>query len=195
MDRLSAILKSLELKEVERSGWSLRNVIAPESVADHSWGTALLCLIYGQDQNIDTERAVTMAIVHDLAEAETGDILTRAEAADADQPDRDEKEQKEREAITNLARGLDTSEIEDLWQEYETRATPEAVFVKDMDLVEMCAQALRYEKEERYEDSGTDGSFDGLDEFFVSAEERIRTETGKQLLAALKQRYESVKER
>lgn len=194
MDKLEAVVNSLGLKEEDRIGWSLRDVTNPESVADHSWATALLCLIYGQDQEIDTQHAVTLAIIHDLAEVETGDIITRADAADADQPDREMKQKEERQAIQELANGLETARIEDLWQEYETRSSPEAVFVKDMDLVEMCCQALRYEREDRYDpDSSAGDTFDDLDGFFVSAEERVRTKIGSQLVAQLRERYESVK--
>lgn len=195
MDRLTTAIETLGLKEEQRQGWVLREVTDPESVADHSWGTAMLTLIYGPEQNIDVGKAVQIAIVHDLAEVETGDIITRADAADADQPDRDEKQRKEQDAIERITDSLGEDRIKTLWRDYENRQSPEAIFVKDMDLVEMCVQALRYEQEQRYDPSSTDGEpFDDLEEFFISAEERVRTKKGKQLVADLKQRYESINE-
>lgn len=35
--------------------------------------------------------------------------------------------------------------IKDLWNEYEDRITPESKFVKDLDLLELCVQAVEYE--------------------------------------------------
>lgn len=35
--------------------------------------------------------------------------------------------------------------IKDLWNEYEDRVTPESKFVKDLDLLELCLQAVEYE--------------------------------------------------
>lgn len=35
--------------------------------------------------------------------------------------------------------------ISSLWHEYEDRLTPESKFVKDLDLYELCQQAVEYE--------------------------------------------------
>ena len=35
--------------------------------------------------------------------------------------------------------------IKALWDEYEERETPESKFVKDLDLLELCVQAVEYE--------------------------------------------------
>lgn len=51
----------------------MRGVETPESVADHSWGTALLVLMCAP-AGLDVSRALAMATVHDLAEARVGDI-------------------------------------------------------------------------------------------------------------------------
>lgn len=77
LDTLLARLEMIAgLKDVARSGWVLRGIERPESVADHSWGTAYLCLLLAP-AGIDRERSVAMALVHDLAEVETGDIPRR----------------------------------------------------------------------------------------------------------------------
>lgn len=80
--RLTLTETAFRLKDEPRGGWVLRGVSAPESVADHSWGTAFLCLLYAAEAGVDRDRAVAMALIHDLAEAETGDIVARADAAD-----------------------------------------------------------------------------------------------------------------
>ncbi|MGZ9583224.1 5'-deoxynucleotidase [Paenibacillus marinisediminis] len=68
------------LKYIER--WSLMRNTTKENVAEHSFHVAmtthLLCTIANEifHRNIDTGRAVTMALFHDATEIFTGDIPT-----------------------------------------------------------------------------------------------------------------------
>ncbi|KAI6010898.1 HD domain-containing protein [Pisolithus orientalis] len=87
-----------------------------------------------------------MCIVHDLAEAQVGDI-TPSEGIS-----KEEKKRLESEAMHNFVHDmLHGSEaalkIEALWREYEEQQTKEAKFVKDLDRLEMALQAREYEKE------------------------------------------------
>ncbi|AFZ73994.1 HD domain-containing protein [Natronobacterium gregoryi] len=194
---LASVLEFLELKDERRTGWQLRDVDEPESVAGHTWGTATLCLLYADheavDDAVDRQRAVEMALVHDLAEARTGDVPTRA-GQGRDRISEAEKERTEREAIDDLLApfGLE-SQLRSRWAEYEARETPTACFVKDVDLLENCLQALKYEREGRYETDGTNEHFeeyDGLDEFFATAAPRLRTAFGKAAFERIKSAYE-----
>lgn len=192
---LSALTTALALKDETRTGWALRGVCDPESVAAHTWGVALLCLLYGDEAGVDVGRALGLAVVHDLAEAETGDVAVRAEAGAQRVPD-EEKVARERATIRDLADDLGDASLVDLWAEYEARETPEARFVKDMDLVDMCLQAVVYEREGRY-DPGADNEhfeeYEHLDEFFATAEPRLRTDVGRALFAAAREAYEDAK--
>ncbi|MDJ1431110.1 HD domain-containing protein [Halostagnicola sp. A-GB9-2] len=204
-DQLETILRAFLLKDEGRTGWQLRGVDNPESVAGHTWGVALFCLLYADHDDapagVDPDRALRMAVVHDLAEAETGDFATRADST-ADTVDPGEKEQLEEAAITDLFEPFDEDgDLRAIWDEYETRASPTARFVKDMDLVDMCFQAVYYEREERYDtadDSTHDEQFaeyEALDEFFATATPRIRTEIGRRLLERARESYEAARER
>lgn len=191
------LLKTVELKDEKRTGWELRNIEQPESVAAHSWGTALLCLMNSEKEEVDTEKCIKMALVHDLAEAETGDFVTR-KIDGKQEVGKDEKRELEENAMIEITSDLETDEVKDLWREYEERETEEAKFVKDMDLIEMCLQALKYEKNERYdpeEDNENFEEYDDLDEFFATSEPRLNTETGKELFEEIKERYEEAKQR
>lgn len=200
---LDALLDALQLKDERRTGWQLRGVDDPESVGAHSWGVAYLCLILGDRfredlANLDVDRALRLAVVHDVAEAETGDVATRADSTvvTADAPDAEEKEALEREAMAALAGPL-PDHLRDAWEEYEARETPEAILVKELDLVEMCLQALFYERRDRYEPSegepATFQEYEALDEFFATAAPRLRTETGRALVAWIRDHYEAAK--
>ncbi|WP_323173236.1 HD family hydrolase [Natrialba sp. PRR66] len=191
---LGSLLELLELKDETRTGWDLRGVESPESVAAHTWGTAMLCLLYADraGEAVDRERAVAMAVVHDAAEARTGDVATRA-TADDQRITAETKETMERDAIADLLNPFQDDEPRHLWKEYEERETPVSRFVKDMDLVDNCLQALKYERANRYDESDpTDefNEFDDLDEFFATAAPRLRTPIGESLFEAIKERYE-----
>ena len=44
---LTMLLQANRLKTTPRTGWAMRGVPRPESVADHSHGTALVALVLG----------------------------------------------------------------------------------------------------------------------------------------------------
>ncbi|SEW22433.1 HD domain-containing protein [Natrinema salifodinae] len=196
---LERLVELLALKDERRTGWDLRGIEEPESVAAHTWGVATLCLFYADraGEDVDRDRAVAMALVHDLAEARTGDIATRAEDG-KQRVSGEEKEALERSAITDLLKPFadrdgDRSDYLALWEEYEARETPTARFVKDMDLIDNCLQALAYERGDRYDETDANDAFtqyENLDEFFATAAPRVRTTVGEDLFAAIKARYE-----
>jgi putative hydrolase of HD superfamily len=196
MTDIDFLLKALKLKDEKRTGWELRNIEDPESVADHSWSAAFLTLVCGmKEENIDTDRAIKIALVHDLAEADTGDIATRAQDADQDTSE-EVKNKLEHSFFDNLTETLEDDGIRALWKEYEQKETDEAKFAKDMDKIELCLQALKYELKQRYdpeEDNENFQEYDNLDEFFATTKPRLNTETGKQLFQEIRQRYEDAK--
>lgn len=149
-----------KLKDIKRSGWVERGVKESESVSDHCFMVAILCLIIPKD-GVDKNRAIKMALVHDLAESETGDVMERGHftgelPADWEKQimaktEKDEREKKEMEKIiSNLPEDM-SKEIFDLWKEYEERKTKEASFVKDIDVLERVFQALDYHSKQNYE--------------------------------------------
>jgi len=195
MKEIEGLLKALNLKDEKRTGWGLRNIEDPETVADHSWGVALLTLVYSEEVGIDEEKALKMAVVHDIAEAKTGDFVTR-KIDDEQEIEKEEKEKLEREAVEKLS-GLLGEELGEIWMEYEERETDEAKFVKDMDMIDMCLQALKYEKQGRYDPDEENEDFqeyEHLDEFFATTESRITTLKGKQLFNEVRDRYQQVKQ-
>lgn len=86
-----------------------------------------------------------MALVHDLAEAQVGDIAPREGISKA------EKHRLESEAMHNFVHDMlhnspAAQRIESLWREYEDGQSPEAKFVKDLDRFELASQASEYER-------------------------------------------------
>ncbi len=154
---------ALQLKKQKRTGWVLRNVESPESVADHSYGVAL-CAMLIHDDKINWQKACMMALVHDMAESLVGDYAPG-------QVSQAEKQKQEHNAMHTLIyeklKGSPRAlEINALWQEYEERTTAEAKLVKDLDRFEMILQAHAYEQNGQSKRS--------LQEFFDSVKGKIQ---------------------
>lgn len=164
------------LKTTVRTGWLRRSVPYPESVADHSWRVAALCLLLDQGCSVrsssseevggaavNISKCMELAIIHDLAESIVGDI------APSDNVPKDEKRMAEERAMQEIAAALgrasgastDGGGMEGrllaAFEEYERRESVEAIAVKDLDLLDMIVQADEYERA----NPGID-----LDEFF-----------------------------
>ena len=120
----------LGLKDVLRQGWVNAGVDAPESVAAHSWGMAVLALKLCPE-DLSLEHVLKLCLVHDLPEVIVGDLTP--------QDDVSTKSADERAAMEQLA-----PEWVALFDEYEHQTTPEAVFVKKLDKLDMALQAEVY---------------------------------------------------
>ena len=147
MDTQKFLEIAARLKSVKRTGWVERGVEGAESVADHSWMMALMCMVLPFEG--DRDKAVKMALVHDIAEAEVGDIITKENWPAKGTMNEKDKTSLERKAIKKLASLLDAEtakEVQSLWDEFEEGKTREASFVRDIDIAECLIQAYRYHK-------------------------------------------------
>jgi len=145
--RLLTLLRAIHpLDRIPRAGYLLRGVCEPESVAAHLFGVSLLTLAFldRYPGRWDARRALTMAIVHDLAEAQLMDIpmpvadahLGRAKAA-AEQ------------AILEAMIGDLFPEWVDCCHAFEAARSPEARLVRGLDKAQMMARVWCYEREGR----------------------------------------------
>ncbi|MFZ1076481.1 MAG: HD domain-containing protein [Nitrosotalea sp.] len=161
-----------ELKKVPRKGWKEKvGIKDPESVADHSYGTAVMAMIFSDNAgNLDTERIVKMALLHDLAESITGDFI----------PGEIQKENKktvETQAMEEILSKLPPHLLDkyhSLWKEYVDCTSKEAVLLHEIDRLEMAIQAAKY--------SGEGFSKEKLQEFVESARHEIKS---KELIEVL----------
>ena len=62
------------MRRVDRSGWWVAGVDAPESVAEHSFRTAVLAGIIAKIMGANREKVLTMALYHDIPEARINDL-------------------------------------------------------------------------------------------------------------------------
>ena len=112
----------------------------PESVADHSYASAVLAMLISDHTGLDTERVIRMTLLHDMAESITGDMVPGS-------IDLAEKRRREQAAMSHILGSL-PGQLEDaynaIWQEYVAAQTPEARLVHDADRLDMGLQAHRY---------------------------------------------------
>ncbi|MFC1228274.1 MULTISPECIES: HD domain-containing protein [Streptomyces] len=146
---LSAVARFLyeagTLKQTRRTGWWMAGVRDPESVAEHSWRTALLATIIAKLEGADPAQAACLAVWHDSQETRTGDVnhLGKKYAAPADP-----------QAVTaDQVDGMPeivASAVRELVAEYEAKESAEAVCARDADKLECMIQGIEY-KAQGYE--------------------------------------------
>ncbi len=110
-----------------------------ESVAEHCWRLALLVVLVapGLDQKIDIEKAMKMALIHDLAESVLGDtdILVLMENRSL-MSSKEVDEHKQFDEMKKLLGGALGQEFYDLWVEFTENVSYEAKVVNALDKLE-----------------------------------------------------------
>jgi len=166
-DLISSLKQAYRLKSIPRTGWIQSGIPAlnVESIAAHSFGMSIL-ILYLRPQllqaNINIERCLNMAIIHDLAESVVGDITPLDQISIAD------KYSAESAAFQDIIGGVDGGQhFKKVWDEFEAGHTPESLVVKRMDKLDMLIQAYIYEKAHTI---NLDSFWVGMDDFFKDTE-------------------------
>ncbi len=133
--------------EIEALKKTFRYSTLPENVrdssADHSWKLAFMSSILdGEITGINSYRAVQICLVHDLAEAVTGDIdsyrILQGEIT------KEQKHKMEEEVVRSIKNKIPSvgNLIYNLWKEFEDNTTPEARYAHAMDKIEALIHLL-----------------------------------------------------
>ncbi len=148
------------LKTTPRSGWVEIGIRQPESVADHTFRTSILCMIYSDLEGLDHLKLLRMALIHDLPEAITGDLTPSKKTTEGER-----KEEAGMQQILDLLPKKQRESYMAIWNEYQECETAEAKAVRQLEKVEMALQAKEYEEIESTKQS--------LSKFIKSADEII----------------------
>jgi putative hydrolase of HD superfamily len=143
--QITSILKVLEL--AERLKFELRHSYTSsgrqESVAEHTWRMSLMAVLIEPllKEKVDIARLLKMIILHDLVEAEAGDISALDVLRNPEL--KVDKVHKEKQAIENLRLTLTETngeEIYDLFYEFEEKRTYESQVANALDKLEVQLQ-------------------------------------------------------
>lgn len=108
-----------------------------ESSAEHTWRLCLMALLLAERLGADPLRLIGICLVHDLAEALTGDLPAPAPRRHG------VKEARERDALATLTDtlpGAARQRILALWTEYEEQTSLEGRLAKGLDKLETILQ-------------------------------------------------------
>lgn len=124
-----------KLKTVSRYNKVIGGV-RQENSAEHSWHLAVMAILFADRtkfENLDLLKVLKMVLIHDIVEIDCGDsflyddqkrqdsVLTEAQAA---------------ERIFGLLPGPLGTEFMALWQEFEARKSPEALYAASLDALQ-----------------------------------------------------------
>ena len=125
-DRISFLLEVDGLKNVIRRS-RLVDRSRLENTAEHSWHLAMVALVLAPHAgpDVDLTRAVAMVVIHDLVEIDAGDTFAYDTAGHEDKAEREAAAADRIFGLLPVDEGLD---LRALWDEYEQRRTPSAVF-------------------------------------------------------------------
>ncbi|NMH91605.1 HD domain-containing protein [Pseudonocardia bannensis] len=122
IDRLKTVLRASPLAAADRR----------ENDAEHSWHLAMMVLLLAEyaDRPIDVGHTVQLVLVHDLVEVYAGDTPLYDAAARVGQ---EAREQAAADRLFALLPADQGARLRALWNEFEARTTPEAMFAKALD--------------------------------------------------------------
>ncbi len=157
------LFEARTLKEIPRSGYSFLGA-GKESVAEHTFVTAFIaCVMSRLAPEVDALKLITMCLVHDLAEARTGDLNTvQKKYVVAD----------EARAMSDLERTPPLgSFMSELLREFREGETPEARLANDADQLSFIVDLK---------------ALDGIGyappaKWLPAVAARLKTETGKEI--------------
>ncbi|MDT3395491.1 HD domain-containing protein [Streptomyces sp. B1866] len=130
------------LKRAKRSGWWIAGVKDPESIAEHSFRTAVIGSVLAMMEGADPAKVALMCVFHDTQETRVGDIphigrryLSAAsnEEVTADQ--------------VSAAHPAVAAGVQQVVEEYENGSSQEVVVAHDADKLECLIQAVEYREQ------------------------------------------------
>ena len=173
-----------KLKHLERSGPKMYGIADCETVAAHSYRSALMALYLENDlrkQGLDVAEVIRIALVHDMGEAVIGDVVPEKWQKGA-KLSKEEKHKREVQAIMTISKQYDMPFVWRAFDDMEQRATPEASMAKDLEIFEGIQQAYEYIK--IYPEKGI------LREWVPYHQPRIKSDLVQSLIMAVKEKQD-----
>lgn len=156
------------LKGKDRRGWIIHQIKNPETTAEHTFHLIALVWLLGRNKKIDLERAMKLALIHDLCEVYAVDLTPYDPLLPKDKKKMMEvlkkwpkftpamKIEKEKKKLKDESRALEKlisklpvdlkREIRNLWRDFSEGLTREGRFVRQADKIINFLQGISYWK-------------------------------------------------
>ncbi|MGW5666975.1 HD domain-containing protein [Micromonospora sp. NPDC003776] len=136
---MSFIFEAGVLKRAARTGWWFAGVKHPESIAEHSFRTALIGMMLAAMEGADPARVSMLCVLHDTQETRITDIPHIAKRYLTAAPNIAVTADQVADCPPAVADAITTAVAE-----YEAGETLEAVVARDADKLECLVQAVEY---------------------------------------------------
>lgn len=127
------------LKRARRTGWWMAGVRDPESIAEHSFRTAIVGTVLAAMEGADPARVCLLCTLHDTQETRTTDIPHIARRYVRAVDNRDVTADQVAACPSEVA-----AVVSEAVAEYEAGETLEAIVARDADKLECLVQAVEY---------------------------------------------------
>ncbi|WP_127354105.1 HD domain-containing protein [Actinacidiphila soli] len=163
------LLEMGALKRSKRTGWWIAGIKDPETIAEHSWRTAVIGAVLAMMEGADPAKVALLATFHDTQETRIGDIpwigrryITAAsnETVTADQV---------ADAHPSVADGINA-----IVHEYENSDSLEVLVAHDADKLDCMLQGLEYLQQ----------GYSAAQEWVDSTRAKLKTPSAQQLANA-----------
>lgn len=153
------------LKHVKRSGWWVAGIKNPESVAEHSFRTAVIGFYLAHLEKLDPYKVVVMALFNDIHEARINDLHKMGHYY-IDFKGAEKKVFKDQ--VAHLQESV-RAVLERMRHDYDEQTTPESIAARDADILECLLQAKEY----------YDRGHQGAKIFFKRAPDYLKTKSAQ----------------
>ncbi|MEW6536727.1 MAG: HD domain-containing protein [Candidatus Auribacterota bacterium] len=154
------------LKRVSRSGWWVAGVPAPESVAEHSFRTAVIGHVLARLEGVDPYTVVLMTLYNDIHESRINDLHKIGHRYI------DFQAAEQRVQAEQLDGGSPIkAEIASLLKKLIEQGSPESVVARDADILECILQGKEY----------YDIGYPQTEEWFTGKRDYLHTESAQAL--------------
>lgn len=128
------------LKRIKRSGWWVAGIDDPETVAEHSFRTAIIAFYMAHVEGVDPYKTMTMALFNDIHEARINDLHKMGHYYI-------EFREAEKKVFHDQVRDLQQdvkSSLNSIRDDYDAQKSKESIVARDADILECLIQAKEY---------------------------------------------------
>jgi putative hydrolase of HD superfamily len=159
------------LKRLPRAGWLVAGIDHPESVAEHSFRTAIIGYLLASIEGADPARTALLCLFHDTQESRIGDVPLVGKRYVVTAPNR----QVTADQVAGFPEKIGRA-VRALVDDYERQDSAEARLARDADKLECLIQAREYQAQGR-----------DVQPWVESAAAALRSETARRFAGAFRQ--------